>query len=89
MVPGKGVRYREVSAIKHVRYREVPLYYTNEEYFSKHLTKGRHKVILESMVYLCDIHVLCVNSGFHANISMRTGQKVHVKVSIYITVDKF
>ena len=26
MVPGKGVRYREVSAIKHVHYREVPLY---------------------------------------------------------------
>ena len=26
MVPGKGVRYREVSAIKHVSYREVPLY---------------------------------------------------------------
>ena len=27
MVPGKGVRYRDVYAIKHVRYREVPLYY--------------------------------------------------------------
>ena len=29
MIPsvlGKSVRYREVSAIKHVRYREVPLY---------------------------------------------------------------
>ena len=26
MVSEKGVRYREVSAIKHVRYREVPLY---------------------------------------------------------------
>ena len=25
-VPWKGVRYREVSAIKHIRYREVPLY---------------------------------------------------------------
>ena len=25
MVPERGVRYRDVSAIEHVRYREVPL----------------------------------------------------------------
>ena len=31
MVLGKGVRYREVSAIKHVRYREVPLYWLLEK----------------------------------------------------------
>ena len=29
LVPKDGVRYREVSAIKHVRYREVPLYQDN------------------------------------------------------------
>ena len=29
LVPKYGVSYREVSAIKHVRYREVPLYLTS------------------------------------------------------------
>ena len=40
MVPGKGVRYREVYAIKDVRHREVPLYSKIRKNTLKIIVKG-------------------------------------------------
>ena len=56
----KSVRYREVSAIKHVRYREVPLYFPNAHWITYSMDSdlgrishdGKKRAVRNTPIYL-------------------------------------